>query len=258
MTLRAPNPTAAVLLIGDEILSGQTQDTNMRTISRALGPLGIEVKEARVVADDHQVIIDAVKALSSAYTYVFTTGGIGPTHDDITADAVAAAFDRSIGVRDDARAILHEWYLQKQVELTPARLRMARIPDGADLIHNEVSAAPGFRLDNVHVMAGVPKIMSSMLDNVLSTLTPGVPQDVMRLRVDNLPEGDIAPGLAEISQAHPTVSIGSYPGPIGNDPPFIKLSARSRDPLAVKRAIDDINDLVNSLGLSATVMQDDG
>jgi len=149
-----PNPTAAMLVIGDEILSGRTRDANMHHLATELTHFGIDLKEVRVVSDDADAITQAVKTLSSTYDHLFTSGGIGPTHDDITADNVARAFGRSIDIRDDARAILQAHYDRQGIELNEARLRMARIPDGATLIENPISAAPGFTLENVHVMAG--------------------------------------------------------------------------------------------------------
>ncbi|RYZ13749.1 MAG: competence/damage-inducible protein A, partial [Alphaproteobacteria bacterium] len=162
----ADTVTAAVILIGDEILSGRTQDSNLKTIAEFLNPLGVEVREARVIPDVHETIVDTVRTLSARHDYVFTTGGIGPTHDDITADAVAAAFGRTIGVRADAMAILKPWYEARGQEINEGRMRMARIPDGAELIHNPVSAAPGFMLGNVFVMAGIPSVTRGMLQDV--------------------------------------------------------------------------------------------
>jgi len=158
-----PNPTAAMLVIGDEILSGRTRDSNMHYLAGQLTEKGVDLKEVRVVADESEQIIAAVKALSGGYDHVFTSGGIGPTHDDITADCIAAAFEASIDVRDDARAILAAHYAKSGTELNTPRLRMARIPDGAALIDNPVSAAPGFTLGNVNVMAGVPSVFQALV-----------------------------------------------------------------------------------------------
>ena len=204
------NPTAAMLVIGDEILSGRTRDRNIGHLAEKLTEAGIDLKEVRIVPDVHSDIVDAVRALSGRWDHVFTSGGIGPTHDDITADAVAAAFDVPIDVRDDARALLEAMARRSGVELNAARLRMARIPEGADLIENPVSAAPGFSLNNVHVMAGVPAIFQAMVESVLPTIRGGVPVISRTLRAD-LPEGEIAGPLAEIAAAHEAVSIGSYP-----------------------------------------------
>ena len=204
------NPTAAMLVIGDEILSGRTRDSNMHYLAGKLTEAGVDLNEVRVVGDERGTIIAAVQALSNIYDYVFTSGGIGPTHDDITADCIAAAFDHEIDVRDDARAILAEHYAKSGTELNTARLRMARIPDGASLIDNPVSAAPGFKLENVHVMAGVPSVFQAMVQSVLPTLTGGAPLISQTLRVDR-GEGDIAGPLGDLADRFPQLSMGSYP-----------------------------------------------
>ncbi|MEL6840395.1 MAG: molybdopterin-binding protein [Pseudomonadota bacterium] len=205
-----PNPTAAMLVIGDEILSGRTRDANMHHLAGQLTEAGIDLKEVRVVSDDRDAIIAATKALSSAYTYVFTSGGIGPTHDDITADCIAAAFDTPISIRDDARALLQAHYDRSGQELNTARLRMARIPDGANLIENPVSTAPGFTLHNVHVMAGVPSVFQAMVASILPTLTGGAPLLSRSLRVMR-GEGDIAGPLGLFADEYSDLAIGSYP-----------------------------------------------
>ncbi|MCW1931278.1 competence/damage-inducible protein A [Pararhodobacter zhoushanensis] len=205
-----PNPTAAMLVIGDEILSGRTRDTNTNHLAQALTARGIRLQEARVVADDQGAIVAAVNALRGAYDHVFTSGGIGPTHDDITADAVAAAFGAPIDVRADARAILEAHYQRTGLELNEARLRMARVPDGATLIDNPVSSAPGFTLGNVHVMAGVPAIFEAMVASVLPTLTGGDPLLSQMIDVKR-GEGEIAQPLKELAQQYPDLSFGSYP-----------------------------------------------
>ncbi|HHB80272.1 MAG TPA: competence/damage-inducible protein A [Aliiroseovarius sp.] len=204
------NPTAAMLVIGDEILSGRTQDTNTHHLAGELTRAGIDLREVRVVADDAQAIGAAARALSAAYDHVFTSGGIGPTHDDITADAIGAAFGASVDVREDARALLAARYAEMGVPVNDARMRMARIPEGAALIDNPVSTAPGFSLGNVHVMAGVPQVFHAMLDGLLPRLATGSAPISESLRVE-LPEGDIAEPLARIAAAHPDTSIGSYP-----------------------------------------------
>jgi len=204
------NPTAAMLVIGDEILSGRTRDSNMHHLANELTKHGIDLKEARMVSDDSEAITSAVKALAATYDHVFTSGGIGPTHDDITAECIAAAFDTPIGVRDDARAILQAHYDRSAQELNEARLRMARIPDGAALIDNPISAAPGFTLKNVHVMAGVPTIFQTMVASILPTLTGGAPLLSQSLRVER-GEGDIAAPLTALAEAYPDLSFGSYP-----------------------------------------------
>ncbi|MEO9865845.1 MAG: molybdopterin-binding protein [Yoonia sp.] len=205
-----PNPTAAMLVIGDEILSGRTRDANMHYLAGQLTEAGIDLKEVRVVSDDAPAIVAAVKALSAAYDTVFTSGGIGPTHDDITADCIAAAFDDHIDVRDDARALLQAHYVRSGQELNNARLRMARIPDSATLIDNPVSTAPGFTVQNVHVMAGVPSVFQAMVASVLPTLTGGAPLLSRTLRVDR-GEGDIAGPLGQFAQTYVDLSVGSYP-----------------------------------------------
>ena len=205
-----PNPTAAMLVIGDEILSGRTRDANMHYLSGQLTEAGIDLREVRVVSDDPDAIVSAVKALSAGFATVFTSGGIGPTHDDITADCIAAAFNASIDVRDDARALLQAHYDRQGVELNEARLRMARIPVGAVLIDNPVSIAPGFTLGNVHVMAGVPAVFQAMVATVLPTLTGGAPLISKTYRIER-GEGDIAGPLGTLAKDYPDLSIGSYP-----------------------------------------------
>lgn len=204
------NPTAAMLVIGDEILSGRTRDANMHYLAGELTTHGIDLREVRVVSDDTPAIVAAVRALSDGYEHVFTSGGIGPTHDDITADCIAEAFGASIDVREDARALLAAHYERQGSELNEARLRMARIPEGASLIDNPVSIAPGFTLENVHVMAGVPSVFKAMVASVLPTLTGGAPLLSQSLRIDR-GEGDIAGPLGKLAADFPDLSIGSYP-----------------------------------------------
>ncbi|WP_296761753.1 molybdopterin-binding protein [Sediminimonas sp.] len=204
------NPTAAMLVIGDEILSGRTRDSNMHHLAGELTKAGIDLREVRVVSDDAAAIEAAVIALSRDHDTLFTSGGIGPTHDDITADCIARAFGRDIGVREDARAILAAHYQRSGQELNEARLRMARIPEGATLIDNPVSAAPGFTLENVHVMAGVPMVFQAMVASVLPTLTGGAPLMSQSLRVMR-GEGEIAGPLRALAEDFPDLSIGSYP-----------------------------------------------
>jgi molybdenum cofactor synthesis domain-containing protein len=205
-----PNPTAAMLVIGDEILSGRTRDANMYHLAGLLTDAGITLAEVRVVSDDTGAIIAAVNALRVQYDHVFTSGGIGPTHDDITAEAIALAFGVPITIRDDARALLQAHYDRAGSPLNDARLRMARIPDGASLIDNPVSTAPGFTLGNVHVMAGVPAIFQAMMASVLPTLTGGQPLISQTLRV-NRGEGDIATPFATLAADYPDLAMGSYP-----------------------------------------------
>ncbi|MEX0366098.1 MAG: competence/damage-inducible protein A [Ruegeria sp.] len=204
------NPTAAMLVIGDEILSGRTRDANMNFLAGELTKHGIDLKEVRIVSDEAEAIEAAVSALSATYTHVFTSGGIGPTHDDITADCIARAFGAHLDVRDDARALLEAHYEKTGLELNAARLRMARVPEGATLIENPVSTAPGFTLRNVHVMAGVPNIFQAMVASVLPTLTGGAPLLSQTLRV-NRGEGDIAAMLSALASDFDDLSIGCYP-----------------------------------------------
>jgi molybdenum cofactor synthesis domain-containing protein len=204
------NPTAAILIIGDEILSGRTQDTNTHFLAGELTAHGITLKQVRVVADDREAIVNAVHDLSPDHTHVFTSGGIGPTHDDITADCIAAAFGVPIGIRDDARALLTGFYQARNADVTAARLRMARIPEGATLIDNPVSVAPGFTLKNVHVMAGVPAVFRAMVAGLLPTLAGGTPLLSKTLRL-MYPESHIAKPLGAIARANPDISVGSYP-----------------------------------------------
>ena len=205
-----PNPTAAMLVIGDEILSGRTRDSNMHHLAGQLTERGITLAEVRVVADDHAAIVAAVRALSATHDHVFTSGGIGPTHDDITADAIAAAFDTAITHRADAVALLAAHYDRQNLPFNDARQRMARIPDGAILIDNPVSIAPGFTLGNVHVMAGVPRIFEAMLAGVLSTMTGGAPLLSRTLRMTR-GEGEIATAFAAFAARYPDLAMGSYP-----------------------------------------------
>lgn len=205
-----PNPTAAILIIGDEILSGRTRDANMHYLAGELTRIGIDLREVRVVADDTAAIVAAVNALRAAFDHVFTSGGIGPTHDDITADAVAAAFGMALHVRDDARAILVAHYDRSGLEFNAARRRMARIPEGALLIENPISAAPGFSLENVHVMAGVPDIFKAMVASLLPRLTGGKPVLSQTLRVDR-GEGVVAEPLGTLAAEFADLSFGSYP-----------------------------------------------
>ena len=201
--------TAAILVIGDEILSGRTKDRNVGYIAEYLTKIGIELREARVVPDIEAEIVAALNALRGRYTYVFTTGGIGPTHDDITADAVARAF--GVAIDEDPRALAMMMERYQPGDLTPARRRMARIPDGAELVENPISKAPGFRLGNVIVMAGVPSIMQVMLDSAVKGLDTGEKIIAETIEAGGVPEGRYGTALGEVAAAHPEVAIGSYP-----------------------------------------------
>lgn len=229
------NPTAAMLVIGDEILSGRTRDSNMHYLAGELTRIGISLREVRVVADVHDEIVAAVRALSAKYTHLFTSGGIGPTHDDITADAVAEAMAAQIGQRADAMALLQAHYDRSGLPFNEARQRMARIPDGATLIDNPVSTAPGFTLGNVHVMAGVPNIFQAMVASVLPKLTGGPPLLSQSLRV-NRGEGEIAGPFGALAAEFPDLSMGSYPF-IQNGAHGTNLVIRGTDPSRVDAAM---------------------
>jgi Predicted nucleotide-utilizing enzyme related to molybdopterin-biosynthesis enzyme MoeA len=202
--------TAAMLAIGDELLSGRTKDKNIGHLADVLTLAGIDLKEVRIVADEEDAIIEALNALRGRYTYVFTSGGIGPTHDDITADAVSKAFGLPCVHDPDAMTLLAAMYERRGMEFTEARQRMARMPQGARHIANPVSTAPGFIVDNVYVMAGVPQVFQAMLDNVVATLPAGA-KVLSRSVVCPFGEGDIGTKLGEIQKNHPETSIGSYP-----------------------------------------------
>ena len=200
--------TSALAVIGEEILSGRTADANIAYVAAYLTRIGINLREVRVVPDIEDEIVAAVNALRARFTYVFTTGGIGPTHDDVTTDAIAKAFGVEVVTDPEAVAAMRRRFSEQ--ELTPARLRMARVPKGASLIDNAISRAPGYMIGNVIVMAGVPRIMQVMLDAVSPRLRKGRPMLSRSVRVD-APEGDVAPGLAALQAEHPEVQIGSYP-----------------------------------------------
>ncbi|MHC2105717.1 MULTISPECIES: competence/damage-inducible protein A [unclassified Methylobacterium] len=236
--------TAAILVIGDEILSGRTKDKNIGTIADFLTAAGIDLREVRIVPDEAAMIVEAVNVLRARYTYLFTTGGIGPTHDDITADCVAQAFGVGIDIDERARAMLLERH--KPEDLNEARLRMARIPFGADLIPNAVSKAPGFRIGNVHVMAGVPSIMQAMLDAVAPTLKGGAAMISETIEAVGLPEGQYASELGEIARARPAVSIGSYPA-LTPEGFRNRIVVRSRDAQALTEAKAAVEALVARL-----------
>jgi molybdenum cofactor synthesis domain-containing protein len=229
--------TAAILVIGDEILSGRTKDKNIGYIADYLTAIGIDLKEVRVVSDDETAIVSALNALRSTYTYVFTTGGIGPTHDDITADCVAKAFGVTIDYDPRAVAILEERMAKTGNVMNEARMRMTRIPKGADLVLNKVSGAPGFWIGNVIVMAGVPSIMQAMLDEVAPKLKTGAKLISETIRAD-AKEGDVGTELGAVAKLHPDTIIGSYPffdeklGPNTN----IVVRSRDADKLAAARA----------------------
>lgn len=237
--------TAGLVVIGDEILSGRTRDVNIATTAQFCTDLGIELREVRIVSDDTDAIIEAVNALRARYTYVFTTGGIGPTHDDITADAVAKAFGVELPINDQARAMLEARWAETGTPATPARLRMARIPAGAELIVNAVSAAPGFRIGNVHVMAGVPKIMQAMLESIAPTLEGGRKVE-SRTVPAAVGEGAVGDPLGEIQSRYDDVKIGSYPQ-MGNTRVMTYLVLRSHDIERLEQATLEVQALVDRL-----------
>ncbi len=236
--------TAAVLVIGDEILSGRTKDRNVGYIAEYLFRAGVDLREARIVPDVEEEIVSALNALRARYDYVFTTGGIGPTHDDITADCVAEAFGVEIGEDPRALAIMGERY--KPDEFTPARRRMARIPHGASLIDNPVSKAPGFRIGNVIVMAGVPSVMQSMLDDAIRGVRTGTPMLSVTVEAGALPEGLYGDALGALAAARPLVAIGSYPsfrdGQFRN-----QIVVRSKDEAALGEARAAVEAMVGDM-----------
>ena len=231
-----PTVTAAVLVIGDEILSGRTKDQNIGWIADHLTAIGIQLKEVRVVPDEEAEIVGAVNALRARYTYLFTTGGIGPTHDDITADCVAKAFGARIDVDPRALALMKPYYEKRGIELTPARLRMARLPEGSELVENQVSIAPGFKIGNVIVMAGVPKIMQVMLDAVTPMLKTG--RQMLSDQIELFrPEGEIADLFGAHQKEFPDVAMGSYPFQRDGRIFGTNLVLRSTDPARLAAAM---------------------
>ena len=238
--------TAALCVIGDEILSGRTKDKNIGYIADHLTAIGIQLKEVRVVPDEEPEIVAAVNALRARYTYVFTTGGIGPTHDDITSDAVAKAFGVGIDVDERALAPMKAYFERRGVELTPARLRMARIPFGAELVENSVSIAPGFMLGNVVVMAGIPAIMQVMLDAATKYLKTG--KKMLSAALDlHRPEGEIAGMFEDLQKRYPDVPMGSYPF-IRDGKPGTQLVLRSTDASRLADAENELKVLLATRG----------
>ncbi len=241
-------PTAAVLIIGDEILSGRTADTNLNTIARFVTALGIDLKEARTVGDVPGQIVEALNALRTSHDYVFTTGGIGPTHDDITADCVGEVFGVPLREHPDALAILSRRYGD---DFNAARRRMARVPEGGTLIANPVTDAPGFQIGNVFVMAGVPKIMTAMLEDVAPRLRTGTVVTARTLRVSGVGEGAVAETLGQAARARRDLSFGSYPfghgsvGEVGTH-----LVVRGRDAVGVEAAIRALRDALAGQGIA--------
>jgi molybdenum cofactor synthesis domain-containing protein len=238
--------TAAVLIIGDEILSGRTQDVNLNAIARFLGTLGVDLKEARVVGDDEGEIVAAVNALRSRYDYLFTTGGIGPTHDDITADCVAKAFGVALYEHPE---IIEMMSARFGGELNAARRRMTRVPEGGTLVRNPVNGPPGFQIGNVFVLAGVPQIMRGMLEDIGHRLKHGAVVIARTVRIDGSGEGAIAAPLEAVARAHPNLSLGSYPffSPEGYGS---NLVIRGRDPAEVEATIAELVEALRGAGVS--------
>jgi molybdenum cofactor synthesis domain-containing protein len=245
MTTQPASVTAAMLAIGDELLSGRTKDKNIGHLAELLTATGIELREVRIVGDEEPAIVAALNALREAHDYVFTSGGIGPTHDDITADAVSRAFGVPCRHDDKAMALMGAHYDKRGIEFTEARKRMARMPEGATHIDNPVSVAPGFTIGNVHVMAGVPSVFQAMLDNVLPTLKTG--RKLLSRSIGcPLAEGDIGEALGAVAKAHPAVSIGSYPRFTATG--FAnEIVVRGVDQTEVDAAIDAVSAMIDEL-----------
>lgn len=245
--------TAALLVIGDEILSGRTEDKNIAQVARWLNSQGIRLHEVRVVPDIENAIVAAVNALRSAYDYVVTTGGIGPTHDDITVDSIAAAFGVPVITHPEARAILERYYQEHGLELTQARLRMARVPEGGELIPNPTSGAPGVKMDNVYILAGVPNIAGAMLEGLDGKLQGGRPMRSVTVSA-HAAESEVAALLRQVQEEYPGVSIGSYPfhrdGRFGAD--FV---VRSEDGSLAKDCADDLFKRLTAAGVAVIEQQ---
>jgi len=244
MTPNTPNPTACVIIIGNEILSGRTQDINLAHLGKGLNEVGVTLAEARVIPDVPDTIVATVNECRAAFDYVFTTGGIGPTHDDITSECIARAFGVDYELNAEAHAILDAHY--NPGELNEARLRMAKMPAGAELVENPISKAPGYRIQNVYVMAGVPLIMQAMFDSIRHQLSGGAPV-LSRTIGGTIGEGKLAQQLGEIQQRHPDIDIGSYPffrgGTYGTS-----LVLRARDETELDAAADEVRALIRSFG----------
>lgn len=237
--------TAGMVVIGDEILSGRTKDKNIGHLADMLTAVGIDLKEVRVVSDDREAIAEAVNTLRARSTYVFTTGGIGPTHDDITADSIAFALGLPCVYDDKAYRLLESHYAKRGIEFTEARKRMARMPEGATHIDNPISIAPGFHVANVYVMAGVPSIFQAMLDNVMPTLETGTKLST-RSVPSPLPEGTIGGPLGEVQKAHPDTIIGSYPQ-YGENGFWTEIIIRSRSQEALVAATEAVERMLASM-----------
>ena len=240
-----PNPTACLLVIGNEVLSGRTQDINVKYIATALGEIGMPLREVRIIPDVEETIIATVNECRASFDHVFTTGGIGPTHDDITSECVAAAFGVPWEPHPEAWTRMERTY--KAGEFNAARQRMATMPRGATLIDNPISIAPGFTIGNVHVMAGVPRVMQSMLQALLPTLPGGTPIASRGVHAIGLAEGNIAAGLEAIQKRYPELDLGSYPfyRASGNG---VALVAKGTDPARLEACIAEVSQLIRDLG----------
>lgn len=240
-----PPVTACLLIIGNEILSGRTQDRNLNFLAKGLNELGIRLAEARVVPDVRETIVAALNECRQKFDYLFTTGGIGPTHDDITSECVAEAF--GVGMyRDQTTVDLIASYMKGRGEMNEARMRMATFPEGAQLIRNAISAAPGYRIGNVFVLAGVPRIMQAMFEELRPELRGGEPLKARALRV-GLGEGTIAEGLGKLQAAYPDIDIGSYPA-MRQAGFAVSVVLRGADQETLDRAFDDLRRLLTDLG----------
>tara|TARA_R110002072_G_scaffold38778_9_gene112029 strand:+ start:2708 stop:3502 length:795 start_codon:yes stop_codon:yes gene_type:complete len=245
--------TAGLLVIGDEILSGRTQDANLAFLGKELGSRGIRLMEARVIPDNEAVIVSALREARARFDYVFTTGGIGPTHDDITVDCVAKAFDVPVVVHPKARQILEDYY---GARINEARLRMARVPEGADLVENPVSMAPGIQLDNVYILAGVPRIMQGQFFSLAPGLRGGLPRLARNIPAE-VAESEVAPALEALEARHDGVDIGSYPwmrhGRIGTS-----LVLRGTDAAQLDRVADELVAILAKLGIQTQAYEGEG
>lgn len=242
-----------MIAIGDEILSGRTRDSNIYTLAQTLDERGVTLSEVRIVPDDREAIVNAVRTLSGRVDVLFTSGGIGPTHDDITAEAVAEAFGVKAPVRDDALAVLAEWYAKKNQEVTDARRRMARIPEGASLVPNSVSGAPGFRIENTFVFAGVPAIFEAMLGAVMDDLPKGERQAVYTV-IGEGGESTIADGLVSLEKAMHGLKIGSYPGKTGKGGPLC-IVCKSADEKVARQAALAVESLFRAQGVNPEMVE---
>jgi molybdenum cofactor synthesis domain-containing protein len=237
------NAQSALVIIGNEILSGRTHDKNMQYIGEKMAAHGTPLKEVRVVADVESKVIEAVNALRAEYDHVFTTGGIGPTHDDITAECISKAFGVKYTTHDEAFAVLTEYYGES--DFTPARQKMAKMPEGVTLIPNPISGAPGFTIGNVHVMAGIPRVMQAMLDHLVSEIAGGDPV-LSKTVTSHLPESEIAEGLGDIQNKYPAVDIGSYPG-FRNGKLWSSVVLRATDGATLDKATSEVENFIETL-----------